>query len=564
MTEQTKRRSLPTRSSTSESSQRLSDLKELKDLQAERLGRRRARTDVLTYASTISIPGVPVHPTNDDCEEFRAVRGKFGAHHHLWLGALQKVQDGEIRRLMGLMPPGTAKSTYTSVVFPTHCMGRFPGTLYITTSYGSELPRKFGRRARSIVKQKMFERIFGATLSPESSAADEWALTNGSEWMGAGILAGITGNRADGVVWDDLIKGRENAESQTFRDKTWDTYFDDLLSRKKPNAWEIGVTTRWHEDDVAGRILPDQYDGRSGWMHCRDGNDWFVVCLPAEAERADDPLGRQPGERIWPEWFPVDHFAPFKLNTRSWSSLYQQRPSPGEGLYFLKDWLVPYSSSRFMRADGALTEPARETMHVYGASDYAVTADGGDYTVHVVVGIDSEGNLWLLDLWRGQSASDVWVERWCDLVEVWKPLGWAEEKGQIIGGVGPFLAKRARERKAYCARKGFPSKADKVTRAQSIIGRMAMHGLRVPVNAPWYPAFERELLAFNAGTNDDQVDAMSLIGQVLDIVVAGQKVEEDEELKIVSTDPEQCTVTLDDIFLANEQRFKAIVSQRIR
>ena len=79
---------------------------------------------------------------------------------------------------------------------------------------------------------------------------------------------------------------------------------DDLLTRKKPNAFEIGVMTHWHEDNPAGRLLPEDYAGNSGWIKCRDGNDWYVVCLPAEAKRIDDPLGRKIGERIWPEMVP--------------------------------------------------------------------------------------------------------------------------------------------------------------------------------------------------------------------------------------------------------------------
>src|SRR5262249_4965810 len=149
----------------------------------------------------------------------------------------------KIKRLMGLMPPGSAKSTYTSIVFPVHVMGRFPNHQVIVTSYGTTLPRRSCRRARGMAKQKIYKETFNASLPKESAAADEWALSNGSEYMGVGILSGITGNRADGVVWDDLIKGRENADSELIRQKTWDAYFDDVLTRKKPDAWEIGITT---------------------------------------------------------------------------------------------------------------------------------------------------------------------------------------------------------------------------------------------------------------------------------------------------------------------------------
>ena len=113
-------------------------------------------------------------------------------------------------------------------------------------------------------------------------------------------------------------------------------------------------------------------------------------------------------------------------------------------------------------------------MTVYGASDYAVTDKGGDYTVHIVVGVDPEERIYVLDLCRGQTAPDVWVDAWCDLVAQWRPAGWAEESGQIRGAVGPFLQKRALERKAYVVRAAFPSRSDKSVRAQSIRGRASM------------------------------------------------------------------------------------------
>jgi hypothetical protein len=255
----------------------------------ELAGRLRARQSLLTFASTIEIPGAPTRRDGETCEEFEPVEAAFGKHHLVWLSCLQRVQDGEIKRLMGLMPPGSAKSTYTSVVFPVHTMGRFAGTQVIVANYGAELPRKWGRKARAIARQSNFHRIFSTQLSRESTAADAWALQNGSEYMGAGLLAGITGNRADGVIWDDLIKGREQADSAGIRQKTWEAYCDDLLTRKKPLAWEIGITTRWHEDDVAGRILPEGYDGESGFIDGRDGNRWYVVCIPARSRARRRP-----------------------------------------------------------------------------------------------------------------------------------------------------------------------------------------------------------------------------------------------------------------------------------
>ena len=270
------------------------------------------------------------------------------------------------------------------------------------------------------------------------------------------------------------------------------------------------MNTRWHEEDVAGRVLQqierNEIRGR-------------VISIPAIAE-ADDPLGRQPGELLWdePEGYNYGAFLESRQRETSpmmWAALYQQRPAPEEGDYFKSAWLKPYE-----------TMPLRETLRIYGGSDYAVTADGGDYTVHFVLGLDPEGRMYLLDRWRKQSASDEWIEAFCDLAIEWKPMAWAEEKGQISAGVGPALERRQRERQAYVYRQQFPTRGDKAVRAQSIRGRMALEGIYVPVNAPWYPEFRSELLSFPAGKHDDQVDALGLIGQLLDQMVPGQAIKE--------------------------------------
>jgi predicted phage terminase large subunit-like protein len=260
-----------------------------------------------------------------------------------------------------------------------------------------------------------------------------------------------------------------------------------------PGGRVVVIQTRWHEDDLSGWLQAD---------HNHEG--WVVLDLPAIS---DD------GKALWPEQYDIEALERIKraLPPRDWSALYQQRPTPEEGDYFKAEW---FRSAK---------PPPVEQMRVYGASDYAVTADGGDYTVHVVVGIDADGRMWLLDVWRKQAASDEWVEAWCDLVLKWKPMGWAEETGQIKAGVGPFLEKRARERRAYTYREQFPTRGDKAVRAQSIRGRMAMEGLYIRPDAPWRSDLISECLRFPAGVHDDQVDALGLAGQLLDKMLAGVK-----------------------------------------
>jgi predicted phage terminase large subunit-like protein len=150
-----------------------------------------------------------------------------------------------------------------------------------------------------------------------------------------------------------------------------------------------------------------------------------------------------------------------------------------------------------------------------------VTSDGGYWTVHVVVGIDPQKRMYLLDLWRQQSSSKVWIEAYCDLVIKYKPMWWAFEKGQIVAGLEPFINQRSIDRQAWTSTDRFPTKGDKAIRSQSIRGRMELQGLYVPAAVKWLPDLRAELTAFPDGKHDDQVDALGLVGQLMDRYVPG-------------------------------------------
>lgn len=468
------------------------------DVEAAR--RELAKRSFSDFCGMVDIPTVPVTDEEDE-DRFSVMRLRRGlaAHHELLCRKLQGIENGSVLNLMVLMPPGSAKSTYADVLFVPWFMARKPRRNVILASYASDITRKQGRRARQLIKSRPYWNLLGRSLSAESSAADEWALDNGSEFMGGGILSGLTGNRAGLGITDDLIKGREAAESETIREKTWEAYIDDFCSRLIPGAPQVMILTRWHEDDPAGRILPDKWAGESGVFRGRDGRTWHVLCLPAIADRLDDPLGRKLGETLWPEWFNDEHWAPFKLNSRTWSSLYQQKPAPDEGTFFQRAWLKEW-------------EERPKRLNVYGASDYAVTEEGGDYTVHRIWGVDSVGDLYRLDGWRGQTASDEWIERKLDLIALHKPLAWFGEGGVIQKAIEPMLRRRMRERKVYCRLEWLPSIHDKPTRARGFQARAAMGKV-------WFEpgADVSEFLSFPAGKHDDEVDVGSLIGRALDM-----------------------------------------------
>jgi len=431
----------------------------------------------------------------------------------LLLEKLEDVSNGKTDRLAVFMPPGAAKSTYASILYAPWHLAQHPGDNIIAASHTQELAEKWGRRVRNLIFEH--SAVLGVGLAPDSQAAGRWETDHGGEYFAAGVGGAIAGRRADLVVIDDPIRSREDADSETVRDKIWDWYKSDLYTRLKPGGRIVLIQTRWHEDDLAGRLLADMAAG---------GDHWDVISLPALAEQ-DDPLGRAIGQPLWPEWEDEANLERKRraVGPRDWSALYQQRPAPEDGDYFKKEWLKPYDIA-----------PDQKLMRIYGGSDYAVTADGGDYTVHAVVGLDPEGRMYLLDLWRKQAASDEWVEAFCDLVIKWKPLGWAEEHGQIKSGVGPFLDRRQRERSAYVFREQFPTRGDKAIRAQSIRGRMALEGLHVPTSAPWYAGLRSELLSFPAGKHDDQVDALGLIGQLLNKMSLGQHPPKPEIVKNAS------------------------------
>jgi predicted phage terminase large subunit-like protein len=424
------------------------------------------------------------------------------AHHLLLIRELEDLMSGLHDFLIVEMPPGSAKSTYVNYLFPAAFLSRFPDSRVLTASHSSELAEYWGRRTRNLIATESL--TLGLSVMADNSAAHRWRTSNGSELYAVGAGVGIMGFRADLGLIDDPFGSREDAESKRIRDKIWQWYINDFSSRLKPNAKRVLMHQRFHEDDLAGRVIA-HLDGL--------GKPYRRLKIRAEA-KDDDPLGRKPGQMLWddPTGYDYGKFLrdrKLESDVRTWSALYQQEPAPDSGDYFKREWFVLVG-----------TIPPRSELRVYGASDYAVTKDGGDYTVHLVCGIDTENRLYVLDLWRKQSDSAEWIEAWCDLILKWKPQEWAEEGGQINASIGPFLARRALERKAYTYRRQFPSRHDKSVRAQSIRARMSMTGLHLPNTAPWRADFESELLRFPTAVHDDQVDALGLIGQLLDSIRA--------------------------------------------
>jgi predicted phage terminase large subunit-like protein len=415
-------------------------------------------------------------------------------HHRLIASKLEAVERGGIKRLIISMPPRHGKSMLASEFFPAWFLGRNPDRYVIAASYAQELSDDFGRKVRNQIQDTTFKAVFGNVgLADDSTSAKRFNTQKGGAYFAVGVGGAITGRGAHLLIIDDPVKNREEAESETFRRRAWDWYTSTAYTRLMPDGAIVVIMTRWHEDDLVGRILRE---------HNHEG--WEVLELPAIDER---------GVALWPEQYSITVLENIRrtIGNRDWSALYQQKPTPDEGDYFKREWVHWYD-----------TLPTH--LAFYGASDYAVTSNGGDYTCHLVGGVDPDGNIYIPPdgFWRGQSDSLVWVNALIELIKHFKPVAWAEETGQIRSALDPLITRRQREEQAWCYREAFPTRGDKAVRAQSIRGRMAQHMVYLPKGAPWVDDFIGELLNFPAGKNDDQVDAFGLLGQLLDKMFKGK------------------------------------------
>jgi len=468
---------------------------------AKELQRRRAaRTGAVGFAELVDVPGRPVTDDPDDMEASEydgaaPMRLLLAPHHKMILEEGEACFLKNTGRTMFFMPPGSAKSTYASVVLPAYLMGKYKKTRVGLFSYAAELAAKMGRRTRGIIKQKAYASLFDTNLSTESSAADNFTLLNESEYMATGVLGGATGNRFELLIIDDPVKGREQADSETIREKTWAAYQDDLLTRLVPGGSLMLIMTRWNEDDIGGRILPPDWDGESGDILCQDGNVWRVVCLQAQCETDSDPLGRQRGEYLWPEWFTQKHWDQFRNNGRTWGSLCQQIPKPRDGNMFNPDKITMID-----------VLPAGRIKWVRGW-DLAAIEGGGDYTAGGLLGVHEDGRIIIGDMVRkqlGPHNRDALIKNTCVSDGRLVKQDFPQDPGAAgltqIDAIVKLL-------KGYSVLWGSES-GDKETRAIPFAAQVNVGNVCMLVG-PWNRELKNEMRGFPSSTYDDQVDALS-------------------------------------------------------
>lgn len=437
----------------------------------ELLARKRARRGLLSFT------------------EYTFPQYEAAHHHRLIAEKLEAVERGEIQRLMVFMPPRHGKSELGTKRFPAWFLGRNPGMSIIQASYNSDLATDFGRQVRNIVQDRKFGNVFkGVSLAPDSQAANRWNTDKGGAYVAAGVGTAVTGRGADILIIDDPLKDREEADSENRREIVWNWYTSTAYTRLQGMRAEILIQTRWHEDDLAGRLLEAEAKG---------GKSWEKLVLPAMLSD---------GSALWPERFDLETLQEIKgtIGPRDWSALYQQEPSPEEGTFFERDWFGRHAAKDY-----------GEPVLLYGFSDYAVTDGDGDFTEHGVFAVGASGNVYQADWWHGQTASDQWIESQIDMMALHKPIAWFGEAGVIQKAVAPMLERRMRERGVFCRVEYLPSIHDKPTRSRGFQSRAAMGRVSL-LSDDRGERVLNQLLKFPAGKHDDAVDVCGMVGRALD------------------------------------------------
>lgn len=468
----------------------------------------KARDNLLAFARFM-------HPDPKDVDDTSLSRYVVARPHRAVADALMKLERGDIRRLIINMPPRHGKTELASKLFIPWLSGRNPYWSVIFASYNQTYAEDIGRAVRENMASPLYEQIFpdnACRLRGDSQASDRLQNSVHSVLAFAGRGGTITGRGGHILVCDDPIKDRKEADSQLIRNQLWEWMSQVFRSRMMDKDARIClIQTRWHADDPVGRIT----DPDNEHYNAAEAAEWHIVDLPALA-LDDDPLGRPPGEALWPERFDKGFFEQIqRTDPRGFAALYQGRPVLPGMRFFEESWMLPYNGKEL---------PPLDQLRIYVASDHAVSADQSrDKTCCIPVGVDHQGTIWVLpDVWWRHATTDVVVEGMLALIRKYKPLAWFAERGHISKSIGPFLRKRMLEERVFAAVHDMPVVADKQTRAQSIQGRMAMRKVRFPYSTAWWAEARKQMLQFPHGPKDDFVDALAWVGLGLDTMIAAR------------------------------------------
>jgi predicted phage terminase large subunit-like protein len=476
----------------------------------------RAKDDLLTFMRLTM-------PDPDDMEDSERSQYKITPQARLLCDVMQKVERRELKRVAISIGPQVGKSQVITRAGPAWLCGRNPALKLMVGAYNQTFAEEFGGDVRTIMQSPAYKQVFPNTLlKTGGTAKDLLETTLGAKMAFVGVGGSGTGKPAEVFIVDDPIRSDADAQSELYREGVWNWFTKVVNSRIRGNSAIIVVHTRWHEDDLIGRLCDPEHPERN--KKYKDIADrWTYLNIPTLIQEEDlaqalslklevptDPyivkhLGAKPMASLWPEEFPLDMLAEQKaLDARGFSALRQGKPTPDDGVYFRESHIIPYHSPAEIPKD----------LRMYGASDHAVsTKQTADSTVLGCVGIDSSGDIWVMDdVVIRRMETDVTVDELLLQFLTHKPQLWWMESEMISKSFGPFLKKLMHEKRIYTTLDPVIPSKDKSTRARAIQGRMSHGRVHFPVYASWWPEAKAQLLRFPHATHDDFVDWLSHIG----------------------------------------------------
>jgi hypothetical protein len=410
-------------------------------------------------------------------------------HHEVIADELEKIEkygDRDYKVLIIVVPPRHGKSEQCSILFPIWYLGRNPGKEIITVSYSGELAQDFGSKARSLINDEAYKLIFDVRLKEDEQAKAKWKTQAGGSYTSVGVGGAITGRGANILLFDDPIKNREEAESEVYRNKIWQFFTSTAYTRLEPNAVIVVIATRWHIDDLVGRILKNEELSK----RCK------VIHFPAISAQ---------GEALWPGRYDLSVLEGIRntIGPYDWSALYQGSPILTEKQEFKPEWykyiteeeLEKRSTNKYLTIDTALSKK-----------------DQADYCGFCDNEVDKE-NFWNLRAWRVRLNADELVDTLFSLQNKRHYTSIGIEKTAYTDGLKPFLDGEQKKRNKFLPiveLKHF--QVNKEIRIRAIIPRYASGSIRHIKGQ--CAALEEEEFNFPFGKNDDVLDATAYQDQI--------------------------------------------------
>lgn len=448
-------------------------------------------------------------------------RDREGKHLDVLDETLMKVSSGELKRVIVTMPPRHGKSERVSKKFPAWHVGKNPDDEIILASYSIDLSRGFTRIARDTLTEHA--PMFDTSVDKNNQSAESWGIDGHRGGVtAAGVGGSITGKGARIAIIDDPVKNAEEANSEVMREKVWDWYQSTLYTRLTPDGRIIVVMTRWHEDDLVGRLLKKEADEIRDGIHV--GERWTVINFPAIAED-EDFLGRQIGEALWPEFgFDVRRMEQIKSDVGSYvfNALYQQRPSAAGGTIFQRKHFKYFEEeTKFVSMQYFVFGEKRyekDKCKIFQTVDTANSEKTiNDYFAVTTFYITPDNDILIYDVYRTHVIGPDQKPLMKELNYRYRPSFQAIEDKTFGTNL---IQEMTREGMTV-----LPIKVDKdkVTRSLPIAARYEAGKVYHRADAPWLTDFEDELLSFPRGKHDDQVDTISIAGELVHTIVYNSK-----------------------------------------